>query len=313
MIEGCTSGRTRHNGRRRGHQPRSEVSEISKQFEFHLKGASAPEGELEADHLLAIVTSLKEVATKVGRAETDAEAVGRPPARVQRVARLLIGLVPGSTTVLARRVGAGDGALDFDLPDEQAFDERFEALVESIADDRRPSWVSDSLSLAAEALAGSLQQAAPEVEFRVGGQPRRSFRTVDVHRETWQVVATPDTEAVTFVGRLYAANLNTRRFQVQDDVGNQVGLPDVADDRHAVSLLGSYVIVNGSPRVDPDGRLTHIHEARIEAAPSLDDAFHVHDVVPLDEILASAPGPDPDGGVELTDDEWERFWTALHT
>ena len=73
---------------------------MSAQFEFHLKGAKAPEGELDADHLLAIVTSLKEVATKIGRAETDAEPVGRAPKRVHRVAKLLIGLAPGSTTFL---------------------------------------------------------------------------------------------------------------------------------------------------------------------------------------------------------------------
>jgi hypothetical protein len=286
---------------------------MSAEFEFHLKGASAPEGQLDADHLLAIVSSLKEVATKLGRAETDAEAVGRPPARVQRVARLLIGLAPGTTTVLARRVGAGDRALDFDLPDEQSFDERFQALVESIADDDRPSWVSDSLSIAAEGLAAALQQAARKVEFKVSGQPRRSFRSADIHRETWHVVASQDRASVTFIGRLYAANLNTHRLQVQDDVGNQVGLPDVANDAQVGNLLGSHVIVSGSPQVDVEGRLTHIHEATVEPAPSLGEGFRVHEAVPLDEILASAPGPDPDGGIELTDDEWDYLWTALHT
>lgn len=45
-----------------------EVSGTSAEFEFHLKGASAPEGQLDADHLLAIVSSLKEIATKIGRA-----------------------------------------------------------------------------------------------------------------------------------------------------------------------------------------------------------------------------------------------------
>ncbi len=286
---------------------------MSAQFEFHLRGARAPEGQLDADHLLAIVTSLREVATKIGRAETDAEAVGRAPKRVHRVAKLLIGLAPGSTTVLARRVGAGDGALDFDLPDEQAFDESFQALVESIADDQRPAWVSDSLSLAAESLAGALRQAAPEVEFKVSGQLRRSFRTVDLHQETWLVGATPDSESVTFVGRLYAANLNTHRLQVQDDIGNQVGLPDVADDAQIATLLGSYVIVSGSPVVDAGGRLTHIHEASVEAAPHSVEGSRLQDAISLDEVLASAPGPDPDGGIELTDDEFDDFWAALHT
>lgn len=289
------------------------MRKISTQFEFHLHGASAPEGQLDADNLLAIVTSLREVATKIGRAETEAEAVGRAPKRVHRVAKLLIGLAPGSTTVLARRVGAGDGALNFDLSDEQAFDESFQSLVESIADNQRPSWVSDSLSFAAESLAGALQQAAPEVEFKVSGQLRRSFRTVDLHRETWHVAATPDSESVTFVGRLYAANLNTHRIQVQDDIGNQVGLPDVTNDAQIATLLGSYVIARGLPVVDAGGRLTHMHGASVEAAPDLVEGSRLHDVVPLDEILASAPGPDPDGGIELTDDEWDDFWAALHT
>ena len=284
---------------------------MSAEFEFHLKGASAPEGQLDADHLLAIVTSLKEVATKIGRAETDAEAVGRPPARVQRVAKLLIGLAPGSTTVLARRVGAGDGALDFDLPDEQAFDESFEALVESIADDNRQSWISDSLAIAAEGLAGALQQAAREVEFKVSGQPRRSFRTVDVHRETWQVATTQDNESVTFVGQLYSANLHTHRFQIQDDVGNRVALPDVLDDTAARRLLGNYVTAVGSPTHNYEGRLTEIIGATIEAAPDPLDGVGISDPVSLDDILASAPGPDPGGGLQLTDEEAEAFLDAM--
>jgi len=113
-------------------------------FESRLMGASAPDGELEADQLIAIAASLKEIATKIGRVETDAERVGRAPRRTQRVATLTIGLAPGSTSVLARRTGTGD-ALDFDLADEQAFDEKFADLVESIALDQRPTWVGDSL------------------------------------------------------------------------------------------------------------------------------------------------------------------------
>lgn len=286
------------------------MSGLSAQFEFHLKGASAPEGQLDADHLLAIVTSLKEVATKLGRAETEAEPVGRAPRRVQRVAKLVIGLVPGSTTVLARRVGGGDGALDFDLPDEQAFDEKFEALVDSIARDQRPGWIGDSLSLAAAGLTSALQQAAPEIEFKVNGQARRTFKTVEVHRETWRVADVPAGATVTFVGRLYAVNLNTHRLQVQDDVGNQVALPKVLNDAQAGMLLGSHVTVTGAPESDARGRLTHLHDATVEAAPDPLAGAVVRASVTLDEILRSAPGPDPDGGIELTDEEFASFLEA---
>lgn len=302
----------RHNGPPAIQSPGSgrEVSDMSAQFEFHLRGASAPEGQLDADHLLAIVTSLKEIAIKIGRAETDAEPVGRAPKRVHRVAKLLIGLAPGSTTVLARRVGGGDGALEFDLPDEQAFDERFQDLIESIALDQRPNWVSDSLSLAAADLTAALQEAAPEVEFKVSGRSRRTFRTADVHRETWQAAAASPLNAVTFTGRLYAVNLKTHRLQVQDDVGTRVALPDVLNDAYAGRLLGTHVTVTGTPELDARGRLTHIYDSTIEAAPDPLAGEVVPGVVSLEEILASAPGIEP-GGIELTEAESDAFFEAM--
>lgn len=283
---------------------------MTTQFEFRLIGASAPDGELEAGQLLAIVTSLKEIATKIGRVETDAEPVGRAPKRTQRVAKLTIGLAPGSTSVLARRTGAGD-ALEFDLTDEQAFDEKFAALVESIALDQRPSWVGDSLSLAAADLTAALQEAAPEVEFKVAGQVRRHFKTDEIHRETWRVEATPAADTVTFVGRLFAVNLNTHRLQVQDDVGNRVALPEVPNDTEVSKLIGKHVTVTGAPELDGRGRLTHIHEATVAEAPDPVAGMHMPSVMSLEEILASAPGPTPGGIPGVTDAEFEAFFEAI--
>jgi len=283
---------------------------MSIQFELQLKGVSAPEGEIDADHLLAIVQSLKEIATKIGRAETSAEPVGRPPRRVERVARLLIGLAPGSTRVLARRAGAGEGSFDLDLADELAFDERFASLVNAIALDRRPDWVDDSLSLAAADLTAALQQAASEVEVRVDGRPQRTFRTAAIHRETWRVAVPQGAKKVTFVGRLYAVNLNTHHFRVQDDAGNQVALPHVRRDTEVVGLINTHVAVTGIPQRDARGRLAQIHGATIEGAPDLLDGAAVPEAASLDEILQSAPGPDPDGGINLTDDEFASFLAA---
>lgn len=283
---------------------------MTTQFEFRLIGASAPDGELEAEQLLAIVTSLKEIATKIGRVETDAEPIGRPPTRTQRVAKLTIGLVPGSTSVRARRTGVGD-ALEFDLADEQAFDEKFVALVESIALDQRPSWVGDSLSLAAADLTVALQQAAPVVEFKVAGHLRRRFETGETHRETWRVDWSSGADTITFAGKLYAVNLNTHRLQVQDDVGHQVALPKVSNDAEVSRLIGTYVTVTGVPERDARGRLTHIHDVVVVAAPDPLDGSVVPAAVTLDEILASAPGVEP-GGIEgLTDAEFDSFFEAM--
>lgn len=283
---------------------------MTTQFEFRLIGASAPDGELEADDLLAIVTSLKEVATRIGRQQTDAERRGRAPRRTQRVANLTIGLAPGSTTVLARRTGAAD-SLDLALADEVAFDEKFAELVESIARDERPPWVDDALALAAGGLCAALQQTAPEVEFTVGSQLRRSFKTESIHRETWRIVQPELSDEVTFVGRLFAVNLHTHRLQVQDDVGNQVALPNVTDDEAVGRLLGAYVTVTGAPERDDRGRLSRIRDAAVVAAPDPLSGAGVTEPVPVDEILASAPGVEPGGIQGLTVHEADAFLESI--
>jgi len=142
------------------------------------------------------------------------------------------------------------------------------------------------------------------------GQARRTFKTAEVHRETWRVVAKQSPEAVAFVGRLYAVNLNTHRLQVQDDGGNQIALPKVLNDTDVGRLLGSYVAVTGAPEHDSRGRLTQIHDATINAAPDPLRGATVNDAVSLDEILQSAPGPHPNGGIDLTDDEFASFLEA---
>lgn len=286
-----------------------EVSDVSTQFEFHLLGANAPDGELEADQLLSIVASLKEIATKIGRVETGAERLGRAPRRTTRIASLTIGLAPGSTRVLARRTGAND-ALAFDLAEEQAFDQRFADLVEAIALDERPEWVGDSLAIAAEQFTAALQQAAPDVEFKVAGQVRRRFSTQAIRRQTWEVSSTSGVDHTTFVGRLYAVNLNTHRLQVQDDVGNQVALPKVANDAEVSRLIGAYVAVTGGPEFDPGGRLTQIHDAIIVRAADPWSDETVPGAVPLEDVLRSAPGPALDGGIEMTDEEYAVFIEA---
>ncbi|MBX3193857.1 MAG: hypothetical protein KF727_01995 [Microbacteriaceae bacterium] len=284
---------------------------MATQFEFRLIDADAPEGELEADHLIAIVQSLKDVATKLGRAETEADAVGRPPKRTQRVARLTIGLAPGSTKVLVRRADDED-SLDFDLEEEKTFDEKFQAVVESIALNERPSWVTDTLAIAVGDLRGALEKAAPKVEFKVSGQVTRSFKTADTLRETWKSADTAGTpEAVTFVGRLRAVNLDTHRLQVTDDVGNKIALPNVTDDTEVGRLLGGYVSVVGAPERDAKGRLALIHDAVIEAAAPVPGTAGVRGVVPVDQILASAPGPKLGGIPGLTDEEAASFFEAI--
>lgn len=284
---------------------------MATQFEFRLIGGESPEGELEADQLLAIVQSLKDVATRIARLETDAPAIGRPTNRAQRIAKLAIGLVPGSTKVRVRRA-EDEGALDFELDEEVSFDEKFQAIVESIALDERPGWVPDPLAVAVGDLRAALAKAAPTVEFTAAGQLQRTFRTAETRRETWVTTSAPtEPDTVAFIGRLRAVDLDTHRLRVTDDIGNRVALPNVGNDAAISRLIGGYVEVVGAPELDPNGRLARIHDAVIRQADEIPASAGVRDAVPLEAILASASGPEPGGIPDLTEDEAELYLKAI--
>lgn len=284
---------------------------MAKRFELHLEGMQVPEGLIDADRLVEIVKCLQEMATRLGRLETDAAAKGRPSKNLDRVASLRIGLEKGSTTIVAERDTSLD-ALELDLPDEEAVDRRFAELIESIGADRRPDWVTDSLASTADDLVVALQRTAPRVELKVDGVSRKSFDTKTIHRETWRLAGPAKlADEVTFTGRLFAVNLNTHRLQVQDDVGNQVALPKVVNDIEVAKLVGEHVRVTGTPEVDAVGKLTQISEASVELAPDPLGSQEVRAVMSLDEILDSAPGPIVGGIAGLTDAEVEAFLEAI--
>lgn len=70
---------------------------------------------------------------------------------------------------------------------------------------------------------------------------------------------------------------------------------------------------SGDGAVLPSVRSVTPDEATVDR---VDDPAAEHlagTVIGLDEILASAPGPDPDGGIELTDEEFRAFLRAARS
>lgn len=283
---------------------------MSTRFEFRLIGADAPDGQLDAEDLLAIVSSLKRLATRLGRVEVNARSLGRPPRNVDRVARLRVGLVAGSTRLIFERSVDSD-ALDLDLADEDALDQRLRDVVDAIAADERPDWVDDSLAANASELTVALQRAAPEVEFVAAEVSRARFRTDQIHVETWRPGSEPTPESAVLVGRLEAVDLKSHRFRVRDDLGNAVSLPEVQDDTAVKHLIGSYVYVTGLAERRADGRVESVRDSVIVAAQDLVGATVVPAAVPLDEILAGAPGPQAGAIDGLTSEEAGAFAEAM--
>lgn len=280
---------------------------MPRRFELHLVDMSAPEGLIDADRLVEIVTSLQEMATRLGRLETGSAVRGRPSGGLDRVAGLRIGLQGGSTTIIAERDTA-TGAFEFDMRDEESVDRRFAELIEAVGADQRPDWVTDSLASSADGLVAALKRTAPLVELKVDGVSRKTFRTETIHRETWKTSPQQEARAeITFTGRLFAVNLHTHRLQVQDDAGHQVALPKVTDDLEAGRLVGRYVTVMGTPEMGGDGRLSQISDAVVSVAPDPIGEDRIPARVSLEKILARAPGPTPGGIPGLTDTEIEAF------
>lgn len=285
---------------------------MSMQFELRLVGVDAPDGELDAADLLAIVASLQQISTRLGRAETDAAARGRPSRAVQRVGRLRIGLAPGSTRVLFER-RADAMSLDFDLADEAAVDRAFEQVIESMAHDERPSWVTDPVAEGVAELTAALKNAAPEVEFKVGGTVQARFLTQSIHRDTWRRTApeSDPADVVDFVGRLEKVDIKRHDFRIRDDIGNEYSLPKVADDTSVMHLIGTHVRVTGVAERDALGRVASIHEARIAGTVDPASDSRITADVPLSAIMDSAPGPSGLGVPGLTDNEADAFFEAL--
>ena len=275
-------------------------------FSLRLIDAPVPEGQIDVDDAVAILGKLQELSTRIARVETDAASRGRPDRSVDRAGRLrLISIHSGSTVIDVERVVDGE-ALELELDDERRTAERFAEIIDAIGDDRRPPEVSDSIAATAADLVGALKRAAPRIEFSVNGRIRRRFDTAGIHRETWQGSAESAGRTTTIVGRLVVGNLKSHRFQVQDDVGNEYGLPLVDNDDEVGPLLGSYVRVTGVP--DADSRI--IRDAKVTRTRDT-VAATVPGTVTLSTILASAPGPEMGGIRGLGDAEAAEFLRAL--
>lgn len=282
---------------------------MTSQFVFRLMGADAPAGELDADVLVELVSSLKTVATKVSRFETGAGQNGRLPARTQKVSKLSIGLGAGSTKLTFHRVREPE-SLDFETAEEEAFDRRLTELVGSLAEDSRPTWADESIGASMRNLISALSAAAPKVEFSADGKEICTFAPTSVNGDLWAQNDLEEDDLAHFIGRLYSANRNTHHYRVEDAVANQISLPSVRDDARMGAMLDRTVIAFGRPRYGPSGNIVALEDSSVELAPDDIDLDGAGNVVTLEEIMESAPGPDLDNGIDLSDDELAEFLEA---
>ncbi len=294
------------------HERRKEVDAMAMDIELRLIDAPAPDGEIVVKDLAALTTALQELTTRIGREVINTPGPGRTKQFMEEFAQLRLRGIEAGSTVLVFSKGPTD-KLDIDLPEQKTADDRFWEIVRAIGEDQRPEWVTDLIAESAGRLVDALQAAAPKAVLRGPSRDEVGIESAHIHAETWTSKRLQTGTVMTAKGRLEKVDLRSHEFRVRDDVGQAVDLKHVEDDVTAAHLVGHWVVASGNGVLLPSGRLVALYRATIQrvddpAREHLEDA-----VVGLHEILSSAPGPDVDGGVDLTDEEFAAFLEAARS
>lgn len=284
---------------------------MATELEMRLIGAESPEGEVPLSKLWTLAKSLHELSLRLGRAHLESGGPGRSKRTLEEITEIrLRGVTDGSTKLSFSR-GPTD-VLDVELSLQTELDASLWKVFDAVATDRRPEWVSDLVSDSAADLVQALQGAAPRVDVSQVGRKDVILHTARLRPETWRTRARTRTEdEVQVSGRLEKVDLKSHDFRIRDDAGNPIELEQVQDVERAGALVGTRVRARGRVVSNRSGRLAALCWPALE--PDTDPVLtaRVPTAIPLDAILASASGPDPDGGLELTDEEFDAFLEAI--
>lgn len=280
--------------------------------ELRLVGAPVPDGEIAVSDLSAIGSALQELTTRIGREVLGASGPGRTKRFMEELSSLRLQQLASGSTVLSFTKGPLE-KLDVDLPEVREADHRFWEIMAAIGEDVRPTWVPDAIAESAGKLVNALKSAAPMAVIGDASAIKVRIDCAELHAETWTREFVPLDGVRKAAGFLEKVDIRSHEFRVRDDIGQAVELKHVLNDSVAARLVGQWVIAHGQGIANASGRLVSLSDVSVE--PVLDPATeYVNvDAPDLDEILASAPGPDFQGGIELTDDEFDLFLRAARS
>lgn len=279
-------------------------------FEIRLSVTHDPDGQISLAELAAIAARLQELATRVGRWVADIDGPGRSPAAIDEIAQLrLSGIAVGSTRLVVTR--GLPGTLDFEEPIEHDLSMRFWDVLEGISTDTPPDDAPAGVRESAAGLLDALGRTSGGVRItRLRDRSQAEFRPIERNRAVW--VPTPDEVPVenrAVTGRLEMVDLHSGTFRVRDDVGNAITLYRVREPENAVRLVGARATATGTrDRARRGAALDDVTVSPAEALPAswtgaVDDQSWRARLVET--------GPDPEGGIDVDDDEWDAFVVAL--
>jgi hypothetical protein len=296
---------------------------------LRLSDQKGQDGEIPLSDLAKIADHTQRVVTRIARGMIDDRNPGRIPQNVVDATTLfLTGLRRGSTIldiVLARP--AEDTLSAADMPIElgelalTALAESLEILSEDEPAPILPVGIDDK---AVEEIDHWLRALRGYGHISIDAElSRRSFQAEVVPRAARKVLLNARSQpALPYVsasyqaltGRLYALNLRTGTFRIEDDAGHSIQLTVPEDMRsEAAQLINTRVRAIGQAALDERYRLRSFSVAALEELPEFVDQmafFERHElIVPQRSITESdlTLGVIPD----LSDDEIDDFMAAI--
>jgi predicted regulator of amino acid metabolism with ACT domain len=296
---------------------------------LRLTSRSERDGEISLTELARVAEQTQRVVTRIARAMIDDRASGRPRRNIAEATTLsLIGLRSGSTVLdIALPESAADTLSVEDMPSELG-EMALAVLVESLEilceDDPAPvlpvgvdgrvaedidDWLRAMRGYSRVTIDAQLSHGAIQAEI-LPQDARARLRTAESQPSLPYVSA--DNQALT--GRLYALNLRTGTFRIEDDARHSIRLTVPEDVRaEAAQLVNTRVRAFGRASLDQRHRLVSFNVSALEQLPDFIDQtafFERHDLVlpprPIEQI-------DLTQGVitDLSDDEISTFMAAL--
>lgn len=278
-------------------------------FQMRLIDAVEAPGQIRLASLAPLAAALQEVTTRVGRYVEGRHGPGRSPSVYESLTEVtLVKVTEGSTLLTFRR--GDDAHLDLDLRVDQLIDDTLGAVFAALDTRLRPPWMGDALAESTVHLAETLRRTSPEVAVGFPHSGELRFRTGDLDPTAWSRRLSRFGEHLALVGRLTAVDVESRRFALRDDAGNRLPLDRVIDADHAAELVGRRVRARGPVVRDADGLPVRLEDVRLEAAAQVPEWRLLRDA-DARSIVSAVPGPAADGGIDLSDKDYEALLRAI--
>jgi hypothetical protein len=296
---------------------------------LRLSGQNGHDGEIPLTDLAKVADQTQRVVTRIARGMIDDRNPGPIPKNVFDATTLfLVGLGVGSTVLEIALSEPAENILSAqDMPLElgeialTAFTESLEILSEDEPEPVLPVGIDDRAVEGIDQWLRALRRYSRiTIDAKLG---RNSFQAEIVprvaRRRLQSAMSQPAMPYVSshhqaLTGRLYALNLRTGTFRIEDDAGHSIQLTVPEDMRtEAAQLVNIRVRAIGNASLDEHHRLRSFNVAALEELPELVDQmafFERHDLIePSRPITADdlTLGVIPD----LSDDEIDEFMAAL--